>query len=65
MGASGFNEDVTCLVVFRRGTDVPPISGVFVPGASLTGFDIELYRTPDGHKWHSVIVKWAVVIGIC
>ena len=54
-----------CPVVFRGGTNVPPVSGVFAPGALVTGFDMELYRASDGCKWHSVIVKWSVVIGVC
>ncbi len=61
MGASVLNKDAMCLVVFR----VPTISGVFAPAASATRFDMELDRTSDGCKWHSVIVEWAVVIGIC
>ena len=65
MGASGFNEGAMCPVVFRGGTDVPPISGVFAPGASVTRVDMELYRASNGCKGHSVIVKWAVMIGIC
>ena len=64
-GASGFNEYAMSPVVCRGGTDVPPVSGVFARGASLTGFDMELCHPSDGRKWHSVIVKWAVVIGIC
>ncbi len=65
MGASGFNEDVMCLVVFRGGTDVPTVSGVFAPGALVTGFDMELYHAANWCKWHPVIVEWAVVIGVC
>ena len=62
---SGFNEYAMCPVVFRGGTNVPPISGVFAPGASMTRFDMELYHASDGRKWHSVVVKWAMVIGVC
>ena len=65
MGASGFNEDAMCPVVFRGGTDVPTISGVFAPGMLLTRFDMELYCSANWCKWYPVIVKWAVVIGIC
>ena len=65
MGASGFNKDAMCPVVFRGGTDVPTVSGVFAPGASVTGFDMELYHASNGSKWHSVIVEWAVVMGLC
>ena len=65
MEARGFNKDAMCLVVFRGGTDVSPISGVFAAGALVTGFDMELNCASNGRKWHSVIVKWAVVIGIC
>ena len=65
MGACGFYKDAMCPVVFRRGTDVPAISGVFTPGAAATGFYVVLYGTADWREWHSVKVKWAVVIGIC
>ncbi len=65
MGASGFDKDAMCSVVFRRFTDVPSVSGMFAPGALVTGFDMELYRASDGRKWHSVIVKRSVVIGVC
>ena len=65
MGASGFNKDVMCLVVFREGTNVPTISGVFAPDASTTGFDMELYSAANWCKWQLVIVKWVMVIGIC
>ena len=65
MGASGFHKDAMCPVVFRGGTDVPSVSGVFAPGASVTGFDMELYGAADWRKRHSVIVKWSVVIGVC
>ncbi len=65
MGASGFDKDAMCSVVFRRCTDVPSVSGMFAPGASATGFDVELYGAADWCKRHSVIVKWSVVIGVC
>ena len=65
MGASGFHKDAMCPVVFWGGTDVPSVSGVFAPGASATGFDMELYCTVDCGKWHPVIVERAVVIVLC
>ena len=65
MGASGFYKVAMCSVVFRRGTDVPAFSGMFAPGASATGFYMELYGAADWRKWHSVIVEWSVVIGVC
>ena len=58
MGAKGFNEDVMCPVVFREGTNVPPISGVFAPGVRVTGFYMELYHASDGHKWHRMLRSW-------
>ena len=65
VGAGHFYKDAMCPVVFRRGTDVPAVSGVFAPGATATGFYVELYGTPDWCQWHPVIVKWSVVIGVC
>ena len=62
---SGFNEDAMCPVVIKECTDVPPVSEVFAPGASVTGSDMKLHCSSDGCKRHSVIVKWAVVIGVC
>ena len=65
VGASRFYKYAMCPVVFRRGTDVPAVSGVFAPGATATVFDVELYGTPDWRQWHPVRVKWSMVIGVC
>jgi hypothetical protein len=43
MGSHGFDEDVMCSVVFRGGTNVPTVSGIFAPAASVTGIYMELY----------------------
>ena len=43
MGVHGFNKYTICPVVLGGATDVPPISEVFTPGVSVTGFDMELY----------------------
>ena len=65
MGAGGFDKDAMCPVVFRRGTDVPAISGVFAPGALAAWFYVELHCATNWCQWHPVIVKWSVVIGVC
>ena len=53
------------MIVFREGTYVLPISGVFAPGASATWFDMELKHAANWCKWQPVVVEWAVVIGVC
>ena len=65
MGASGFHENPMSPVVFWGGTNVPSVRRVFAPGASATGFDMELYCTANWRKWHPVIVERAVVIVVC
>ena len=64
MGPRGFYEDAMCSVMFRGGTNVPTVSGMFAPAAPVTGFYVELYRTANRCKWHSVVVKRPMVIGI-
>ena len=53
-----------CSVVFRGGTNVPTVSGMFAPGVLMTGLHVELYHTTNRCKWHSVVIKWPMVIGI-
>ena len=59
-----FDKNIMCSVVFRGGTNVPTISGMFAQGALETGFHMELYCTTNRYKWHSVVIKWSVVISI-
>ena len=44
--------------------DVPAINAVFVPCLMAIGFDMKLDCTAKLGKWHSVIVKRYVVVGV-
>ena len=64
MGSRGFYKNAMCSVMFRGGSNVPTVGGMFAPAASVPGFYVELNCAADRCKWHSVVIKRPVEIGI-
>ena len=48
MGACGLDKNAMCPVMFRRGTNVPAIGGMFAPAALMVGFDVDCTAHPIG-----------------
>ena len=64
MSECGRDKDMMCALVFGQGANVPSVSGMLASGVGMTGFYLELNHTSKWCHWHSVIVKWAMVVCI-
>jgi hypothetical protein len=64
-GVLSLDKDKVCAIVCGGSVDVPAIHGVFAPHLMAIGFDMKLDCTPKWGKWHSVIVKRNMVVGVC
>ena len=60
-----FDENRAASVVVQGCLKVPSVAWMLTPYFTSVWFDMELYSTDHGSKWHAIVVEVPVVVCVC